>query len=60
MQQLDTTGVPESLGDLKVWFKKHDMNDAVRRHNNPEDSYCIPLYTAFVIGYDIKPEWQVI
>ena len=60
MQQLDTTDVPESLSDLIEWCKKHDFNDALRRHNDPEDSYCIPLYTAFVIGFDIKPERQLI
>ena len=30
------------------------------RHNDPDDSYCIQLYTAFVIGYYIKPERQLI
>ena len=27
---------------------------------DPLVSYCLPLYTAFAIGFDIKPERQVI
>ena len=62
MQQLDTSAVPESLGDLIEWCKEHDFCKALERHNDPLASYCLPLYTAFVIqvGYDIKPERQVI
>ena len=51
-----TTVVPESLGDLIEWCKKHEFYNELQRHNDPEDSYCLPLYTAFVIGYDIKPD----
>jgi hypothetical protein len=32
----------------------------MKRHDNPNDPYCILLYKAFVIGMDIKPEYQVI
>ena len=60
MQQLDTTVVPDSLGELIEWCKKNDFYDALLRHNDPDDSYCIPPYTAFVIGYEIKPERQLI
>ena len=60
IQQLDTTIVPESLGDLIDWCKKHDFYNALQHHNDSEDSYCIPLHTAFVMGYDIKPERQLI
>ena len=56
MQQLDSTAVPESLGDLIEWCTANDILHARERHNDPHASYCIPLYTAFIIGYDIKPE----
>ena len=52
--------MPESLGALSEWCKKHDFYDSLRRRNGPEDSYCIPLFTAFVIGYYIKPDRQLI
>jgi hypothetical protein len=60
MQQMEAPAVPESLGDLIEWCKEHDFYKAVKRHNDPRDSYCLPMYTTFVIGWDIKPERQVI
>ncbi len=33
---------------------------ALQRHNDQHNPYCIPLYAAFVIGHDIKQEYQVI
>ena len=60
MQQMDTSAVPESLGDLIEWCKEHDLFKAVQRHNDPHSPYCLPLNTVFVIGFDIKPERQVI
>ncbi len=32
----------------------------LKRHNNPNDPNCMPLYAAFVIRQDIEPEYQVI
>ena len=60
MQQLDSSAVPESLSDLIEWCKLHDFYNALQHHNDPEDVYCIPMYTAFVIGNNIKQERQVI
>ena len=60
MQQMDTSAVPESLGDLTEWCKERDFYKAVQRHNDPLVPYCLPLNTAFVIGFDIKQERQVI
>ena len=59
-QQLDTSTIPESLGDLIEWCKDNDFFVALKRHDDPNDPYCIPLYKAFVIGMDITPEYQVI
>ena len=56
MQQLDATAVPELLGEVIEWCKANDIYKALERRNDPHASYCIPLYTAFVIGFDIKPE----
>ena len=60
MQQLDATAVPESLGELIEWCKANDIYKALHRHNDLHSKHCIPLYTAFVIGFDIKPERQLI
>jgi hypothetical protein len=32
----------------------------LRKHNDPNHDYCLPLISAFVIGGDIKPERQAI
>jgi hypothetical protein len=32
----------------------------LRKHNNPADEYCLPLFTAFVLGHDIIPERQAV
>ncbi len=42
------------------WCEKHDFYAALERHNDPDDSYCLPLFSAFVIGCDIKAERQLI
>ena len=60
MQQMEASSVPESLGDLIEWCKEHDFFQALKRHNDPRDPYCLPMYTSFVIGWDIKPARQVI
>ena len=60
MQQMEASAVPESLGDLIEWCKEHDFYMAVQQHNDPHSPYCLPLNTAFVIGFDIKPERQLI
>ena len=59
-QQLDTSAIPESLGELIEWCKDNDFYAALKQHNDPNDPYCMPLYKAFVIRMDIKPDYQVI
>jgi hypothetical protein len=59
-QQLDTSSIPESLGDIIEWCKEHEFYAALKRHDDPNDPYCMPLYEAFDFGTDIKPEYQVI
>ena len=59
-QQLDTSSIPESLGDIIEWCKEHEFYAALKRHDDPNDPYCMPLYEAFDFGPDIKPEYQVI
>ena len=53
-------GCSESLGDIIEWCKEHDFYKAVQRHNDPLVPYCLQLNTAFIIGFDIKTERQVI
>ena len=59
-QKLDTATVPESLGKLIRWCADHDFHAALAKHNDPNDDYCLPLFSAFVIGSDIKMERQAI
>ncbi len=59
-QLLDTTVILESLGAFMEWCEQQDIYAALLRHNDPDDLYCIPLYSTFVVGYDIKPERQVV
>ncbi len=42
----------ESLDELIGWCAKHDFYAALARHEDPDDSYCLPLFSAFVIGCD--------
>jgi hypothetical protein len=57
-QQLDTSFVPESLGELIEWSRQHDFYAALKCHNDPNDPYCMSLYEAFVIGMDIEPDYH--
>ena len=57
-QKLDTATVPESSGELIGWCAAQDFYAALRQHNDPNDDYCLPLFSAFIIGSDIKPERQ--
>jgi len=59
-QKLDTSTVPESLGELTAWCAEHDFHAALAKHNDPSDDYVLPLFSAFVLGSDIKPERQAI
>jgi hypothetical protein len=59
-QKLDTSTVPESLGEIIGWCATQDFHAALRKHNDPADEYCLPLFSAFVLGYDIVPERQAI
>ena len=60
LQKLAASTVPESLGELIGWCETNDFHAAVPRHNDPADEYCLPLFSVFVIGHDIKPERQAI
>ena len=55
MQKLAAAAVPESLGELIGWCEKQDLYAALRKHNDPADEYCLPLFSFFVLGSDIKP-----
>jgi hypothetical protein len=59
-QKLDTSTVQESLGELIGWCAAQDFYAALGKHNVPNDDYCLPLFSTFVIGSDIKPERQAI
>ena len=54
-QKLAATIVPESLGELIGWRETQDLYAALRKHNDPADEYCLPLFSFFVLGSDIKP-----
>ncbi len=55
-QVLEVEKIPESLGELMEWCEKIDFYAALARHNGLADSFCMPLFPAFVIGSDIKAE----
>ncbi len=52
--------VPESIGQLAEWCELNLLSRALMRHNDPSDDYSLPLHEIFVLGYDIKPERQLI
>ena len=56
MQQLNTSVVPESLGELSKWCKKR-----FTKHCSATTIWTIhfTVFAAFVLGYDIKQERQV-
>ena len=37
-----------------------DFYVALNKHTDPADEYCLPLFSAFVLGSDIKPDRQAI
>ncbi len=43
-QKLDTATVPESLGQLIGWCVAQDFYAALRKHNDPNDDYCLPFF----------------
>ncbi len=43
-QKLDTSTVPESLGELIGWCVAQDFYAALRKHNDPNDDYRLPLF----------------
>ncbi len=59
-QKLDTSTVPESLGELIGWCAAQDFYATLRKHNDLNDDYCLPLFSAFVIGSGIKLGRQAI
>ena len=59
-QKLAAASVPESIGELIAWCETNDFYAAVRKHNDPADEYCLPLYSAFVLGSDFKAEREAI
>ncbi len=59
-QKLDNSTVPESLGELIGWCAAQDFYAALGKHNDLNDDYCLPLFSAVVIGSAIKPECQAI
>ncbi len=48
------------MGEFIGWCEAQDFYAALRKHNDPNDDYCLPLFSAFVIGSDIKLERQAI
>jgi hypothetical protein len=42
------------------WCAKNDFYAALARHNDPSYTFCMPLFSAFVIGSGIKAERQLI
>ena len=59
-QKLAAASVPESLGEIMGWCETQDFYVALNKHTDPADEYCMPLFSAVVIGSDIKPERQAI
>jgi hypothetical protein len=59
-QKFDTSSIPECLGELVGLCATEDFFASLRKHNDLDDDHCLPLFTAFVIGIDIKQERQAI
>ena len=59
-QKLAVASVPESFGELIGWCETQEFYVALNKHNDPADEYCMPLFSAFVIGSDIKQEREAI
>ena len=59
-QKLGAASVPETIGELIAWCETNDFHAAVRKHNDPADEYCLPLYSAFVLGSDFKAEREAL
>ncbi len=59
-QVLEVDKIPESLGELMEWCEKNAFYEALARHNDPSYSFCMPLFSALVIGSDIKAKRQLI
>ena len=55
-QNLAAASVPESIGELIGWCETKDFYAALRKHTDPAYEYCLPLFSAFVLGSDIKEE----
>ena len=58
--KLAVASVPESFGELIGCCEAQDFYVALNKHNDPDDEYCMPLFSAFVIGSDIKQEREAI
>ena len=58
-QKLDGA-IPETLGELIAWCKTQDFYSALRKHNDPDDAYCLQLFSTLAMGSDIKADPQLI
>jgi hypothetical protein len=55
IRELSVSGmVPESIGQLTEWCESMLLEHHLKRLNDLEDEYCLPLHQAFVLGHDIK------
>ena len=50
----------DRMGVIIEWCQRQDLYAALQWHNDPSDPYCLPLFSAFVLGLDIKQERQLI
>ncbi len=50
----------ESIGQLEEWGELNLLSRDLLCHNDPSDDYSLPLRETFVLGYDIKPERQLV
>ena len=51
-QKLAVATFPETFG----WCETQIFYAVLRKHNDPDDEYCLPLFSVFVIDIDIKQD----
>jgi hypothetical protein len=55
IRELSVSGiVPELIGKLTEQCESMLLEHHLKRHNDQEDEFCLPLHQAFVLGHDIK------
>jgi hypothetical protein len=55
-KQLDCCKLDDSFDALTSFFEKNDFRELVAKHNDPADSYHLPLFDFVIIGREVTAE----